>query len=172
MRTLAKFNPLTLFFVPGAILWGIGIAVAAVLFIGGPINGFEIHTIITGLMGALLGSQLIIISFVINLFTVGENDQSHSRMLTRLASHISHNGILFLGIVVLLVGVVWYAILVRAWRFEVYNAFLWTEELVFALSFIIGGFQLIPLAFILSQLKKRTSPPVSAKQARNVWMNV
>ncbi len=162
MRTLAKLNPLVLFFMPGSILCLIGSFIAVLLFFGRPIFGFTTHTMITGAMTALVGLQFIIISFTINLIKVEENDNDHSQLLNRLATNIPHNSILFLGIIILFAGLVGFAILVRAWRLEEYQRFFWPGGLVFALSFIVGGFQLISLTFTLSQFKNRTGNEISA----------
>ena len=155
MRILSKYVPLALFGVPGLILWLLGTGIAILLFIRGPIAGFTTHTSITGAIFALIGFQLIVLSFAMSLYATETHNRKSNQVSAPIAANIPQLASGVLGFILLFAGIGWFSILVRTWWLEESGQFLMTESLVMALSLIVGSLQLISLMFILRAISLR-----------------
>jgi glycosyltransferase involved in cell wall biosynthesis len=148
-----KYNPFTLYVLPGLALWLLSLIMVFALSRGTlatPLAGLSTHTMIASAMGFLAGFQLVMFGCMVNLYAAETGLGKQSRLLGKILAKFPRLGGAVAGLLLSAAGMIWTAWLVWLWVRSGFSSFHQTEPLVLALSLIIWGFQLISTMLFLS----------------------
>ena len=153
LRFMLLFNPLFLFFIPGLLLFSIGIITILWLYLNSPeIFGIRLHyhPMFLSALFAIIGYQLIIFSLFMKTYAIIHlGDKS---VFNKLYSFVTIEKVSLLGILTILSGVIIYLIIFFKWLNTGFGALNEAKNSVLALTLIIIGIQTIFSSFMLSIL--------------------
>jgi len=154
VRFMLLFSPLFLFFIPGAVLFILGIISMAWLYFGSP-NFFGIklyyHPMFFSSALIIIGYQLIIFSAFAKSYAINHLGERSERM-EKLYRFITIERASILGIFLLFTGALIYVIILAGWIGAGFKNLNEIKNSIVALTFIIFGVQTVSSSFMLSIL--------------------
>jgi hypothetical protein len=154
ITTLAlRYNPFMIYIVPGLALWVLAV-IALLLLSQGPIRtpfaGFSTHSLILSAMSFLAGFQIIVFGCAVNVYVAESGLGRPSKILSMFAIHFPrfYGGIA--GLLVSAIATGWCLLLMINWFWGGMKDFIYTDQLVIALSLIVWSVQLISAMLFLS----------------------
>ncbi len=162
-RTLRFFlmsSPRWLFFFPGAVLMGLGLAGYGLVYGGVTWRGvvFDAHTLLIGSLAVILGYQTALFALYTKLFAVSERLLPPDPRLSRLFRIFTLERTLVLALVVLGVGIALLLVAVESWRSRGFGALDYRETLrlvIPGVTLSVLGFQTILSGFFITILGMR-----------------
>ncbi|MFA6215994.1 MAG: glycosyltransferase family 2 protein [Patescibacteria group bacterium] len=154
LRFMLLYSPFFLFFLPGAILFILGLALLLLLSLKNiEIVGLKLqyHWLLAASLLTITGYQLIIFALFAKTYAIthlGEED----KFINKLHRHINIESGILAGLVFGLIGGLVYLSMFWQWLHSGFGELSNISESIFALTFIIIGIQTIFSAFILSIL--------------------
>lgn len=154
LRFMLLYSPLFLFFLPGLILFLLGLITVMALFFNNPeVLGvvLYVHPMILGALCIMVGYQLIMFSLFAKTYAVthlGEGGRFISKILKYMT--IEKAGVFSLFLIVL--GSVIYIIILLKWVNSGFGALDEIKNSIIALTLIVIGIQTLSSAFMLSVL--------------------
>ena len=156
LRFLLVHSPTYLFVIPGALMTVLGVLI--MLTVLGDISVFgrpwDLHTMIVGTLGTVVGTQVLALGFAARAYGVwylGERDPWFSRMEERL--RLEHG--LLAGGAILLVGLALVTFIGVKWLQQGGGELSETQLALFAATLIIVGLQIFFSSFLISILALR-----------------
>ena len=142
---IVLYNPLLVFFVPGAVLFLMGLALAALTY-GGQFNvmgvGLDLHSFIFGVMSLMAGFQLIINGVVIDMYAIRHKLKMDDPVARAFSPKVI-KALLATGVLSFLLGAVLSLASVWSWGVEGFGAYLDTRKVISALFFTFFGLQAV-----------------------------
>ena len=155
LRFMLLYAPNWLFVIPGVFLATLGLALVFWLFPGPRPVGrviFDIHTMLFGMIFALLGVQIISIGLFAKVFSYAERFSPNQRSLERWLNRVKleHGLLLGAGLAAIgLVGCVW---LLWQWMSSDFGRFDQLRLVIFFSMWLFLGVQVIFSSFFISML--------------------
>ncbi len=118
LRFFLMFSPRWLFFVPGAVLVGIGLVGTAIALPGTTINGvtFSAHTLLFSALAILVGYQAILFAIFTKIFAITEGLMPEDPRVTRFFRVVDLEKGVLGGALGLTIGLVLLGVAVNQWR--------------------------------------------------------
>ncbi len=155
LRFMLLYAPNWLFIVPGCLLLLLGLGLVLWLFPGPRQVGrvvFDIHTMLFGMIFALLGVQIISIGMFAKVFSFAERFSPNQRSLERWLSRVKLEHGLILGAGLLLTGASGCVWLLWKWAAGNFGRFDELRPVVFFCMWLFLGVQVIFSSFFISML--------------------
>ena len=154
LRFMMLYSPSSLFFVPGIILFLLGITGLIALSAGSiTINNFElgVHTAVFSSLLTILGFQLIFLTLFakIYLFTILKEKQP---FIKKIVKHFTLEKGLLIGAIVFIIGIIIGGAVVLKWLQTDFGGFFQPGVVILASTIVIIGLQFIFNVFYLSIL--------------------
>ena len=154
LRFILLYSPLFLFFLPGVLLFLLGIILMAIFYFSSPsIFGiqFYIHPMFFFLVMIILGYQLIIFSGFSKIYAITHlGDSNH--LIESLFRHITIEKTGLLGILLAIIGAVIYISIFITWITTDFGAISGIKESIIGLTLLVLGIQTFFSAFMFSIL--------------------
>lgn len=153
LRFMLLYSPLFLFFIPGFILFSLGIVTLFWFFFTNPqILGFTfyIHPMFLSSLFVIVGYQLIIFSIFAKTYAI--NHLGEKSPLEGLYKHITIEKASVVGMIVVVLGVVIYARVLMGWINLGFGDINAVKNLILGLTLLTIGVQTIFSSFMLSIL--------------------
>ena len=154
MRFMLLYSPLFLFFIPGLILFLIGLGLTAWLYFGSPqVLGIQLfyHPMFFTALLAIIGYQLIIFSVFAKTYAITHLNEK-SNLFDKLYKFITIEKASIIGFIVVLVGIIIYITIFGGWISSGFSSLNQAKNSIIALTLIILGVQTIFSSFMLSIL--------------------
>jgi glycosyltransferase involved in cell wall biosynthesis len=155
LRFMLLMSPNWLFIVPGAVLGIVGFAAVTWLLPGprqvGSTN-FDLHTMVVGLVAALLGVQIVSIGIFAKLFSHSERFTTDDHRFERLIARMTLEWGLFIGLLIFgagLAGDLWQ---LWQWRQTGFGTFFHERMVIFWSMILAVGVQVVFASFFMSML--------------------
>jgi Glycosyl transferase family 2 len=155
LRFMLLYAPNWLFIAPGAFLFLLGVALVLWLFPGQrPVGSviFDIHTMLYGMVFALLGAQIMSIGFFAKVYSYAERFSPNQRSLERWLSRVKLEHGLLLGSGLMLVGAAGSAWLLAEWIASGLGRFDQLRFVIFFSLCFFLGVQIVFSSFFISML--------------------
>jgi hypothetical protein len=161
VKFMLLYSPSWLYFVPGLILFVLGV-LGAVALAAGPVTIFgrpwQIHTLFACIAALLLGTQIIQLGVFARAFAaahLGETD----RLIEWARGRITLEHGLALGGIVLLVGLVTLTAIFVGWALDGFGALSHEYATAIGFTLVAVGVQVILGSFFVGLLTMRTGEP-------------
>jgi hypothetical protein len=154
LRFILLYSPLLLFFLPGLILFILGILATIIFYFFSPkLFGIQlyVHPLFFFSVMIILGYQLIIFSGFSKVYAITHLGDSHS-ILESFFKRLTIEKVGFLGIIIALIGVVIYGQIFFNWMNSGFSSLNEIKNSIVALTFSILGVQTFFSAFMFSIL--------------------
>jgi glycosyltransferase involved in cell wall biosynthesis len=156
LRFLLVHSPTHLFLIPGLVLAVVGLLIALTSVSGLELFGrqWQIHTIVAGSLGMIVGTQVLglgLCAHAYGKYFMGERDPWFDRMRERF--RLEHG--LLLGGLIALIGVALGIVIFAIWAGNNFGSLSEERLAVFAATFVIVGIQIFFSSFLLSILGLR-----------------
>jgi len=155
IRFMLLYSPLFLFFIPGLILFFLGLISIIGLYFGS-VNIFGIqlfyHPMFLSSSLIIIGYQLIIFSVFAKSYAINHLGETESKLMRKLYQIITLERVSIIGIITTIVGAVIYLIIFLKWIESGFPALNEIKNSILALTLITLGIQTIFSAFMLSIL--------------------
>lgn len=154
LRFMLLYSPLFLFFVPGILLFLVGMVVLLWFYLGAPsILGIQMyyHPMFFSSALVIIGYQLIIFAAFAKAYAhthLGE----HDLFLEKMFKYITIEKASTIGILIALIGAGFYAFIVSKWIGSGFGSLNEIKNSIIALTFVVLGVQTIFSSFMLSIL--------------------
>jgi glycosyltransferase involved in cell wall biosynthesis len=146
------FSPTFLFLIPGALLTLFGLLVQAVL-ISGPrhifFRNWDMHTNIAGLSAALFGLTLVSLGVISASYAWSIGMRFRHSFVANAVARRAPKVVRYVGMLMLVVGAVWWLVLIGQWVASGFGSFAAIPPLSMATTLLTGGLELIGTAFIM-----------------------
>jgi hypothetical protein len=155
LRFMLLYAPNWLFIGPGAFLFLVGLALVFWLFPGQrPVGAviFDIHTMLYGMIFALLGAQIISIGLFAKVYSFAERFSPNQRSLERWLSRVKLEHGLILGTILMMVGALGSVWLVGEWIASGLGRFDQLRLVIFFSMWFFLGVQIVFSSFFISML--------------------
>jgi hypothetical protein len=155
LRFMLLYAPNWLFVVPGSLLLLLGLGLVLWLLPGPRQVGrviFDVHTMLFGMIFALLGSQVISIGMFAKVFSFAERFSPNQRSLERWLSRVKLEHGLVLGTGLILIGVPGCFWLLWKWSATNFGRFDELRLVIFFSMWLFLGVQIIFSSFFISML--------------------
>ena len=158
LRFLLLYSPRWLFLYPGMLLIFFGLAATLWLLPGPRQIGhvvFDVHTLLYTLMSILLGFQAVAFATFTKVFAISEGLLPEDPRLTRMFRYVTLELGLFVGIVLVLLGVAGTLLAVSDWRARQFGELNPSQMLRLVSPAVVAltlGFEVILSSFFLSVL--------------------
>lgn len=158
LRFMLMYNPLWLFFIPGAVLFSIGAMIFVTLLLSPVKFGsvrLGINTLLVSAMTVLLGFQLMSFALFTKVFATTEKFLPEDRRLNRLTSVVTLEIGIMIGIAVLLMGVGFLAVATYYWKQRHFGALSPVDSMRISIpgvTMAVLGMQIIFSSFFISIL--------------------
>jgi glycosyltransferase involved in cell wall biosynthesis len=155
LRFMLLYAPNWLFIAPGTFLFLLGIALVLWLFPGRRQLGsviFDIHTMLYGMVFALLGAQIMSIGFFAKVYSYAERFSPNQRSLERWLSRVKLEHGLLLGSGLVLIGAAGSAWLLAEWIASGLGRFDQLRFVIFFSLCFFLGVQIVFASFFISML--------------------
>ncbi len=152
LRFMLLYSPLFLFFIPGIILFSLGVLSMMWIYLGTPqIAGIEIyfHPLFLSSLLTIIGYQIIIFGFFAKNYSIVHLDERDSR-IEKLYNKITIEKVSIAGIGLILIGAIIYISIFRQWVLSGFGELNAIRESIIALTGVVLGIQSIFSAFMLS----------------------
>jgi glycosyltransferase involved in cell wall biosynthesis len=155
LRFMLLYAPNWLFLVPGGLLMALGIALVVWLLPGsrrfGDV-GIDVHTMLFGMIFALLGMQIITIGLFAKIFSYSERFSSQEHSLERWLKRITLEQGILAGAVLTLVGLTGNAWVFWQWAASGFGPLEQVRVVIFWSLWFFLGIQIVFSSFFLSML--------------------
>ncbi len=154
LRFILLYSPMYLFFIPGAIMFGLGLISLLALYFGKATLfniQFYIHPMFLSAVCVMLGYQVVLFAGFARIYAIthlGETDHFMESLFKKIT--IEKAG--FLGLFVAGIGILIYAIIFFRWVHSGFGSLDQIKNSILALTFIVLGVQTFFSAFMLSIL--------------------
>lgn len=159
LRFMLLFSPLWLFAIPGALLFGIGVA-GDLFLLGGPrrIRGveFDIHSMLAFSFFCILGYQLMIFGVFTKTFAVSQGLHPAYPPLQRLGRWVTLELGVVVGMGLFVAGLVLLVLSIDSWRrvsFGSLNPTITMRQMIPSVTLLMLGAETIFASFFLSILR-------------------
>jgi glycosyltransferase involved in cell wall biosynthesis len=156
LRFMLLYAPNWLFLLPGGALVALGLFLVFWLYPGprvvAPHVTLDVHTMIFGVIFALLGVQILSIGAFAKVFSYAERFDRGNVSLKRMLTHVSLEGGLLLGSALFLVGFAGCVWVVWRWVASGFGPLEAVREVLFWSMWLFIGIQVIFASFFLSML--------------------
>ena len=150
------YAPNWLFLLPGGMLFGTGLFLVFWLLPGPryltPRIEIDIHTMIFGMVFALLGAQIISVGFFAKVFSYAERFDRRSVSLRRLLHRVKLEDGLLIGGISFFAGFIGCASVVWKWAASGFGPLFEVREVLFWAMWLFLGVETIFSSFFLSML--------------------
>ncbi len=153
LRFMLLYSPLFLFFIPGIILFLIGLISMPWLYFGSPeILGIRLfyHPLFLSSVLVIIGYQLVI--FALFAKTYATTHLGDKPILNKLYRYITIEKASIFGILIILAGIIIYTTILLKWLNTNFGALNEIKNSIIALTLIVVGIQTIFSSFMLSIL--------------------
>lgn len=153
LKLAVMLNPFLLYFLPGMLLWTIGLGTLLLGRSGAiltPFLSLGVHTLLFSVMLFLAGFQLFFTGCMVKLYAVQSGLRQHGSLLRLLISPGTRRASLYAGLTLAGAGLLWCGALFAQWLLSRAGLFSRTEALVSALSLMVWGIQLISAGLFLA----------------------
>jgi glycosyltransferase involved in cell wall biosynthesis len=157
LRFMLMYSPTYLFLVPGLSMLLLGL-ILLVALLGGPLkigdNFIGLQFMVLGSLLAILGYQVINLGFYAKIYALEQGLTENDAFVERLLRHFNLERGLIFGSLLLLIGLVVYAFIVRDWldTAAVFNVTMELRRALLGMTMMILGVQTIFSSFFLSIL--------------------
>jgi len=154
LRFMLLYSPLYLFFLPGAVLFLLGLISMLWLYFGSPVIlgiKFFFHPIFFSSLLIIVGYQIIIFSLFAKTYAITHLGEESPRM-NSLHKYLTIEKASIIGIIISLLGVIIYAAIFFKWLSSGFGALQEIKNSVVALTLLVIGIQTIFSSFMLSIL--------------------
>jgi len=154
LRFMLLYSPIFLFFIPGIILFLIGIDSMFILYFSNPdIFGLKLyyHPMFISVLLIIFGYQLIFFSFFAKTYSITHLGEE-SIAMNRLYKYITIEKASFFGILLFLIGLIIYILIFSKWIKSGFGSLNEIKNSIVALTIITIGIQTIFNSFMLSIL--------------------
>jgi glycosyltransferase involved in cell wall biosynthesis len=159
LRFLLLFSPRWLFLYPGVLLLTTGLALTAILYFR-PISffgaGLDIHSMLYGSAGALLGLQLCLFALFARVSAQGAGLLPRQPALERMLGVLTLERGLLGGLAAAIAGLAWSAAAFLQWREAGFGALdprVVMRDTIPAATLMVGGMEIMLASFLLSVLR-------------------
>jgi glycosyltransferase involved in cell wall biosynthesis len=158
-RFMLVYSPSWLYFLPGAILFLLGL-IGALILAAGPVDIFgrtwEIHTMLACIAGVLVGAQVLQLGVFARTYALVHLNE-HDPLIERLHSRIRLEHGLAVGFALLLAGLVMVGVIFGNWAFNGFGRLGHVEATALGFTLFGLGVQVVLGSFFLSLLTMRWS---------------
>jgi len=155
LRFMLLYAPNWLFLVPGGLLMAAGLFLVLWLLPGmrhiGTV-GFDIHSMVFGMIFTLLGAQIISIGFFAKIFSHSERFAATEHALERLLKHVTFEHGLIGGGILTLIGFAGDAHVFAQWAASGFGPLAEMRAILFWSLWFFLGVQIVFSSFFLSML--------------------
>ena len=155
LRFMLLYSPLFLFFIPGIILFLIGLISMILLYLS-KINLFGIqlfyHPMFISALLIIIGYQLIFFAFFAKSYSLNHLGENESNLMKKLYKLVTIEKASIFGILTAVIGLIIYTIIFINWLKSGFGALNEIKNSIVALTFITLGIQTIFYSFMLSIL--------------------
>jgi len=154
LRFMLLYSPLFLFFIPGLILFLIGISTLIWFYFGEPnILGIKLyyHPMFISSLLTLIGYQLITFAAFSKSYAINHLGEE-SPIMNKLYQHITIEKASIIGLIIAVIGSMIYLIILISWIASGFKSLNEIKNSIIALTLITLGIQTIFSAFMLSIL--------------------
>lgn len=155
LRFMLLYSPLFLFFIPGIILFLIGLIYMILLYLS-KINLFGIqlfyHPMFISALLIIIGYQLIFFAFFAKSYSLNHLGENESNLMKKLYKLVTIEKASIFGILTAVIGLIIYTIIFINWLKSGFGALNEIKNSIVALTFITLGIQTIFYSFMLSIL--------------------
>ncbi len=154
LRFMLLYSPLFLFFIPGLIMFLIGIETMIWIYFGSAnILGLKLyyHPMFISTLLIILGYQLIFFAFFAKIYSINHLGEG-SRFMENLYKYITIEKASIIGILTAVLGMILYLFIFIKWAESGFGALDEIKNSIVALTFITLGIQTIFYSFMLSIL--------------------
>jgi len=156
LRFMLLYAPNWLFFLPGALLIAVGLAIVFWLLPGPraitPRVTLDIHTMIFGVIFALMGAQILSIGAFAKVFSYAERFDRGTVSLKRVLRRVTLESGLLLGGLLFLAGLAGCAWVTWQWVSSGFGPLFQVRQILFWSMWLFLGVQVIFASFFLSML--------------------
>lgn len=154
VRFMLLYSPLFLFFIPGLILFLLGVITMLWFYFGNP-NFFGVklfyHPMFLSASLTIIGYQLIIFSAFAKIYSI-THLKEHSKFFEKFFRYINIERASITGIIICLLGAGIYFFIISKWIFTQFGSLNEIKNSVVALTLIVVGTQTIFSSFMMSIL--------------------
>ncbi len=154
LRFILLYSPLFLFFIPGVILFLLGIVLTSLLYFSSPnIFGvqFYVHPMFLFSLMMILGYQLILFSGFSKIYAITHLGDNNT-LIENLFKHITIEKAGLIGFIIAFLGAIIYLSIFIGWLKSGFGAISEIKESIIGLSLLILGMQTFFAAFMFSIL--------------------
>lgn len=159
LRFLLLYCPRWLFFVPGAAMMLMGLAVSAWLLPGARAIGgvyFDYHTLLFAAMSVIVGMQAVMFALFTKTYAISEGLLPPDPKFARWSKVLRLETGLVVGALVFLIGLVMAVMAVLSWRSHHFGELVSTHELrisIVAVTALVAGSEIVLASFFMSVLR-------------------
>jgi len=154
MRFMLLYSPMFLFFIPGIILFFLGLF-SMIWFYLGNVHifslTFQFHPMFISSLLTLIGYQLIVFAAFAKSYAINHLGEE-SRSMQKLYKHITIERASIIGIILGLLGVILYIFILTKWIESGFGSLNEVKNSIVALTLVVLGIQTIFSSFMLSIL--------------------
>ncbi len=154
LRFMLLYSPLFLFFIPGLIIFLLGILTLTLLYTKNPVlfgTTFYIHPMFISSLLTIIGYQLIFFSIFAKTYAITHLGESNKR-IENLYKHITIEKASILGILIIISGLIIFIKILNDWINSNFGELDQIKNSILALTLITLGVQTIFSSFMLSIL--------------------
>lgn len=154
LRFMLLYSPLFLFFIPGLILFLLGLISMLWLYFGAQIFGLQLyyHPMFLSSLLIIVGYQLIIFAFFAKTYASAHLEEKQNKIIEKLYQKITIEKASAVGLVMTLIGVIIYLTIFASWIKSGFGDLEQVKNSIVALTLIVLGIQTIFSSFMLSIL--------------------
>ncbi|MBR9704727.1 glycosyltransferase family 2 protein [Candidatus Pacearchaeota archaeon] len=152
LKYMLLYSPLFLFFIPGLILFIIGIESMLWFYLGNPkILGIQLffHPMFISSLFIIIGYQLIIFTAFSKIYALTHLGEEN-KLLDKLFKYFTIERVSLIGILILLIGIIIYTYILIKWISSGFGSLNEIKNSILALTLITIGVQSIFSSFMLS----------------------
>ncbi|MGI6373874.1 MAG: glycosyltransferase family 2 protein [Patescibacteria group bacterium] len=154
LRFILLYSPLILFFIPGAIIFSLGLILNIIFYFHTPIIfGIQLyfHPMFLFSLMIILGYQLMIFGGFSKVYAITHLGDSH-QLIEKMFKQITITRVLLLGVIITIIGLVFYSTIFYHWLASGLDSLSKEKESILMLSLMVVGLQTIFSAFMFSIL--------------------
>jgi glycosyltransferase involved in cell wall biosynthesis len=150
LRFMMLYNPTPFFYMPGILLFILGILMTLVLALRGNVETTRLHSFILGSMFAIIGTQMIATGSVMKVYGIIHNKIEKTGITAKMLNYHSLESGLVAGVILFLAGMVLGTKILLKWISSGYGSLSEVGNAVISVVLAAIGIQIIFSALIIS----------------------
>ena len=150
LRFMMLYNPIPFLFIPGILVFLLGIFMTVVITMRGDVVTKGLHSFILGSLMAIIGVQMLSVGSYIEVYGITHNKIDKNRITSLLLNYHSLEVGLIVGLILLSIGLILGADIVYTWISSNFGSLYQLRDAVIFMALISIGLQIIFSTLMIS----------------------